>query len=426
MKSKKNVANEDKPVETVNHLKHLKADPQNARLHNPRNIGTIVDSLHEVGAARSIVIDENNVVLAGNGVVEAAGEAGIEKVRVVEADGNEVIAVRRRGLTPQQKTRLALFDNRAAELAEWNPEELVRLDKECPQMLEGMFYDGELETILEDAGISDVNEVDAEPQVDKAAELQKKWGVKSGDLWQLGSHKLICGDCTDAKTVARVMGGEKAQLVATDPPYGVKYGDKLDAANPVMHGVRSIQNDNLDADQLQDLWRRAFKLAADSSVPGGAIYAAAAAGDMLLASMQAFDGSGYTFKWQLVWLKDRPVLSRGDYHFKHENILYGWKEDAAHFFTEDRTQNSVFEYPRPSSSDEHPTMKPVELYEHLLRNSSKHGDIIYEPFSGSGTTLLACERLGRKARACEISPAYVAVALQRWADATGKTPVLIP
>ena len=133
----------------VTHLKHLVPDPQNARKHNPRNIGTIVDSLHEVGAARSIVIDENNVVLAGNGVVEAAGEAGIESVRVVEANGNEIIAVRRRGLTDSQKKRLALFDNRAAELAEWNPEELVRLEKECPEALEGMFQDGELAELLQ-------------------------------------------------------------------------------------------------------------------------------------------------------------------------------------------------------------------------------------------------------------------------------------
>lgn len=142
-----------KPVSDVTHLKHLTPDPQNAREHNPRNIGTIVDSLHDVGAARSIVIDENNVVLAGNGVVEAAGEAGIERVRVVEADGNEIIAVRRRGLSDMQKKRLALFDNRTAELAEWNPEELKRLEAEMPEALEGMFHDDELAALTgEDGG----------------------------------------------------------------------------------------------------------------------------------------------------------------------------------------------------------------------------------------------------------------------------------
>ena len=172
----------------------LVSDPENARKHNPRNIGAIVDSLHEVGAARSIVIDEDNVILAGNGVVEAAAEAGIENVRVIEADGNEIIAVRRRGLTALQKKRLALFDNRTAELAEWDPEELARLDKECPEALEGMFHDDELEVLLGDeSDTGGDGGGDADPKQDETVALVKKWGPNLGQLWGLGDIGFCAG-----------------------------------------------------------------------------------------------------------------------------------------------------------------------------------------------------------------------------------------
>lgn len=264
---------------------------------------------------------------------------------------------------------------------------------------------------------------DTEPQIDRAEELLQKWQVKTGDLWQLGDHRLICGDCTDPAVVEKVMGGGMARLVCTDPPYGVNYGGKLEAANPMGYRVRHIENDALSPEQLEALIRTAYFNCSAHAAPGAAIYAACPAGTPLPAAISAFKDSGFDFRWQLVWLKDQIVLSRADYHFKHENILYGWKSDGAHYFIDDRKQSSVFEYPRPKSSDEHPTMKPVELMEHLIRNSSEHGDAVLEPFDGSGSTLLACENLGRKCRAIEISPAYVAVALERWSQATGKTPV---
>ena len=167
------------------------------------------------------------------------------------------------------------------------------------------------------------------------------------------------------------------------------------------------------------LIRSAFKRAAESTLPGAAIYAASPAGPPLPSLIAAFDGSGFEFRWQLVWVKDALVLSRADYHFRHENILYGWKPDGAHYFTPSRKHDSVFEIPRPRVSDEHPTMKPVELVMRMVDNSSKPGDIVYEPFSGSGTTIIAAENLSRQCRACEISAPYVSVALQRYLDAFG-------
>ena len=238
-------------------------------------------------------------------------------------------------------------------------------------------------------------------------------------------HRVVCGDCTDAAVVDAVMMGEKAAMVWTDPPYGVKYGDKLDRANPMGYRVRTIQNDDLDKGDLEDLIRGAFKNASEVCQPGATRDAACPPGTPLPTAIAAFEGSGFTFHWQLVWVKDQLVLGRGDYHFRHENILYGWKHDAAHYFVDDRTQDSVFEIPRPKVSVEHPTMKPVELVEQMVRNSSRRGAIVYDPFIGSGTTMVSCQRLGRKCRGVEIDPGYAAVCLDRWATMTNGEPHLL-
>jgi len=251
--------------------------------------------------------------------------------------------------------------------------------------------------------------------VDRAEELREKWQTERGQLWEIGRHRLLCGDSTSAEDVARLMGGEKARLVWTDPPYGVSYGDKLEAANPMGYRVRQIANDDLPADELEAFLRKALSCAAANSVPGAAIYVACPAGTPLPALIGAFAGSGFDYRWQLVWLKDQMVLSRADYHFKHENILYGWKPDGAHYFTADRTQTSVFEVDRPKASPEHPTMKPPELIARMIENSSRPGAVVYDGFHGSGSTMVAAEQLGRRCYAMEIEPKYVAVCLERMA-----------
>lgn len=339
------------------------------------------------------------------------------EVVALEAD-RELTDEERRATSLLTVTAAASFDWDA--LASWDVGELVTWGLDTELLAQWNDDAANLREMLEAEQAEPP--ADPGPQIDRAEELREKWGVEVGQLWRLGEHRLICGDCTDKAVVERAMGGEKARMVWTDPPYGVNYG--ADAKHPSWR-QRTIENDNLPADELEQLIRDAFSNCSQHAEAGASIYAACPAGTLLPTAISAFDGSGFQYRWQLVWVKDSLVLGRSDYHFRHENILYGWKPDAAHYFTDDRTKDSVFEIPRPKRSDEHPTMKPPALIEAMLSNSSLADEIVIDPFCGSGSTLVACERLGRKCRAVEIEPKYVAVTLDRWATMTGKTPELV-
>ena len=237
------------------------------------------------------------------------------------------------------------------------------------------------------------------------------------------AHYLLCGDATKESDIKKLMGGEKADCIWTDPPYGVHYGDKLEKANPMGYRIRTIEGDNLSPEKLSEFLNSALVNMAEVSKNGTPIYVACPVGTLLPISIGAFIGSGFDFHWQLVWVKDQLVLSRADYHFRHENILYGWKAGGSHYFTQDRTQDSIFEVPRPKISNEHPTMKPVELIEQMLINSSKVNQIILDPFAGFGSTLIAAQKLGRRAFLMEIDEHYCDVCVTRWQNYTGKTAV---
>ena len=393
----------------------LLANPSNFRIHPDPQQQALAGSIDEIGYIHPVLVNKaTGHVIDGHLRVQLALRSDVKTLPVDYVELTE------------DEERLALLSlDPIAAMAAADREQLDAL-------LHGVNSDDErvqemLADLAEREGLEYGEEPPEDPgaQIDKAEELRVKWGVESGQLWELGEHRLICGDCTDRAVVKRVMGDSVCRLVWTDPPYGVNYGDKLDVSNSMGYRVRHIENDALPPDQLEELVRNALKNCCDSSLPGSAAYVACPAGTLLPTMIASFVGSGFDFHWGLVWVKDQLVLGRGDYHFKHENILYGWRDGAAHYFIDDRTQTSVFEYPRPKRSEEHPTMKPPELVEHMLRNSSEDGDIVADPFLGSGTTLVACERLGRKCRAIEISPAYCAVAIQRWVDMTGGIPVLL-
>jgi DNA modification methylase len=391
-------------AETVpTHIRDLVPDPANRRAHNPRNIGMVVDALQQVGAARSIVIDEDNVILAGNGVTEAAAEAGITKVRVIEATGDELIAVRRSGLTDEQKRALAIFDNRTGELATWDLEQLA-LDQGAGLSLQPFWTPEEEAALLAKkvvrGGKTDPGDVPPE----------RSTGIQPGDLFQLGAHRLLCGDATAPTDVTRLLGPDVPPLMVTDPPYGVDYDPTWRAAAGINRNAgklgRVANDDRAD-------WRAAWAL-----FPGHVVYVwhAGLKGDIVHASLVQ---EGFLPRAQIIWAKDRMALSRGDYHWQHEPCLYAVREGAAAHRTDDRTQTTLWTIPaREDHGHGHGTQKPVECMRRPMQNHALTD--VYEPFCGSGTTIIAAEQLGRRCLAIELEPRYVQVAIDRWEAFTGK------
>ena len=390
-------------------INNLKSDHKNARKRTDRSATLIAESLKRYGAARSIVIDENGRILAGNGTVEGAKKAGIDKVRIIEAEGDELIAVRRTGLTEDEKVGLAIADNRSSDLSEWDNEMLRQLSEEHD--LSPWFEDDELlaevlETVEGNTDPDDVPEPPAEPT------------TKPGDLWILGNHRLLCGDSTNIQHVERLMDGQKADMWLTDPPYNIAYegGTKK---------RRAIENDSMNADDFRAFLRDCYSLADSVLRPGGAFYVWHADTEGYNFRGAALD-IGWNVRQTLIWNKNNSAFGRSDFHWKHEPCLYGWKEGAAHSWHNDRKQTTVLDFNRPSRSEQHPTMKPVDLIEYCMGNNTRNGDIVLDSFGGSGTTLIAAERIGRKARLMELDPAYCDVIVKRWEDFTGNTAVCIP
>ena len=410
--------------EAVLPLDDLKPLHPNARKRTKRGAEMIVDSLQRFGAARSIVVDENNVVLAGNGTMEAAAIAGIARVRVVEADGSELIAVRRRGLTPEEKAALALADNRTAELAVWDDAVLAQLIAELPDVAKGLWTHQELREML--ASLQAAPE-DPGAQIDRAAELQRHWQTAAGQLWDIPSqsvpdrcHRVLVGDSTKADDVARLMDRELYDLLVTDSPYGVSYGEKNRFLNRIGKGNRiqtAMLGDEAPPEQMFAFWHRAFSALRAHAAPGAAYYITGPqGGDLLCFLLQALKEAGFPLRHTLIWAKNNLVLGRSDYHYQHEPILYGWVDGAAHTFNGGPGETSLWTIDRPMQSSLHPTTKPVALFERAVRNGSHVGGLVCDAFGGSGTTLVACERAARCARVMEIDPGYVAVTLQRLAD----------
>lgn len=395
----------------VSHVKDLHPDPQNARVHSPRNVGTIVSALHEVGAARSIVIDETGRVLAGNATLEAAGEAGIHRVQVVDADGETLIAVRRSGLTKQQKARLALFDNRAAELAEgWDVEVLKALQMDDVS-LDGLWGPDELadlyaESVTAREGRTDPDAVPAERATD----------IKPGDIFELGTHRLLCGDSTTAVDVGRVLGSCTPFLCVTDPPYGVNYDPKwrneAAAKGQLAYAARRVGE--VANDDRAD-WSAAWAL-----TPSDVIYSWHPPGATSLVHAHALQVSGFVLRMQIIWAKSNFPIGRGDYHVRHEPCWYAVRKGKVARRTNDRTQTTLWEINLDKNvGGGHSTQKPVECMARPIRNHDAAE--VYEPFSGSGTTIIACEQLQRRCFAIEIEPRYVQVAIDRWEAFSGVT-----
>jgi DNA modification methylase len=263
--------------------------------------------------------------------------------------------------------------------------------------------------------------VEVPARIDQAAELRVKWGTASRQAWQIGAHRLLCGDSREMAVVGRLWrdGGPKLRMIWTDAPYGVSYSEKNKFLNRGDRGNRiqtPIANDHLTPAEIEALFRDALAAVVKHCEPGATCYATVPGGPLQVRFIRAFESAGFTYKHGLVWVKNQFVIGMSDYHFRHEAILYGWLENGSHYWCGDRSQDSVFEIDKPHVSDLHPTTKPVELVARMIANSSRAGEIIYDPFCGSGTTMVAAQQLGRVGYGVEIDPGYVAVALQRLAD----------
>jgi len=381
-------------TETVE-IDTLVYDPANVRQHNEKNIEAIKASLSRFGQQKPIVVDADGVVRAGNGTLIAAKSLGWSSIQVVRTE-----------LRGAEATAYAIADNRTAELAEWDDEALaqqlamLRIESDALALATG-FDAREIERLLLDMRGVQEDEVPDPP----ASPI-----TKPGDLWLLGEHRLLCGDSTSATDVARLLDGAVPFLMVTDPPYGVEYDPewRMDAGltgNTARMG--KVTNDDR-AD-----WTEAWKL-----FPGDVAYVYHAG---LFAStvQQSLERAGFAIRAQIIWAKDRMAISRGDYHWQHEPCWYAVRDGRKSHRTDDRTQTTLWSIPaRDDSGHGHGTQKPIECMERPVRNHL--ADTVYEPFAGSGTTVIACERTVRACMAMEISPAYCDVAVQRWEALTGK------
>lgn len=393
-------------------ITELQYDPKNARRHPTRNMEAIASSLKEFGAARSVVMDADGIVRAGNGTLQAAREAGIEKALVVETTGEELVVVKRKDLKGAKAKKYGIADNRTAELAEWDTDALGDIVSDLVDAGEHLdvtgFTDKELRKVL---GLGDAMEDDQAP------EPPKDPVTKLGDVWTMGDHRLICGDSTKAEVVARILDGTVPFLMVTDPPYGVEYDpnwrSEAAAKGLIAYGARRegiVHND----DRAE--WTEAYKL-----FPGDVVYVWHAG---LYAAKVCFnlEQAGFDVRSQIVWSKPTFAISRGHYHWQHEACWYAVRTGRKAKWSGDRSQTTIWGISnRVDATDntEHSTQKPVECMARPIRHHGDKGDDVYDPFLGSGTTLIAAEKLERRCYGIELSPAYCDVIVERWENLTG-------
>lgn len=374
--------------------------------NNPRDnddaVDAVANSIKEFGWQQPIVVDNEGVIIAGHTRYKAAKKLGLKHVPVVVADN----------LTPDQVKAYRLADNKTAELADWD---MDLLNEELDQIRDidmSQFGFDDLDSLeLEDADTA------KDDNFDEATPAEPK--SKSGQIYQLGRHRLMCGDSTNKSDVKALMGGYQADLLLTDPPYNVDYTRKTKTA-------MKIANDHLKGDDFYKFLYSAFDCAKENMKDGAAYYVWYAAGTPTsYVFNKALNDVGMKVRQQLIWEKNQIVIGRQDYQWQHEPCLYGWNEDGSHAWYSDRKQSTVLHFDKPQRSDLHPTMKPIPLFDYQIKNSSKSGDIVLDLFGGSGTNIMACEQDGRTCYTMEFDPKYVDVIIKRWEEFTGKRAKLI-
>jgi site-specific DNA-methyltransferase (adenine-specific) len=378
---------------------------KNSRTHDDAQVAQIAASIKEFGWTNPILVDGDKGIIAGHGRLMAARKLGMTEVPVIEL----------KDLTPTQKKAYIIADNRLALNAGWDNQlltiELNELlaDKFSLDLLG--FNADELNALLNpveiNEGLVDEDEV-PEPPPEPITKL--------GDVWILGNHRLMCGDSTQIDQLEKLCNGRPVDMWLTDPPYNVAYEGKTKDA-------LTIKNDSMSDDSFRQFLRDSY-VAADVVMKQGAVFYIWHADSEGYNFRGAAHDTGWKVRQCLIWKKSTIVMGRQDYHWKHEPCLYGWKEGAGHLWAADRKQSTILEFDKPSRNGEHPTMKPVALFEYQMLNNTKGGDIVLDSFGGSGTTMIAAEKNGRVGYLMEFDPKYCDVIVKRWENFTGKTAVL--
>lgn len=412
----------------------LKLNDKNPR-KNDEAVDTVAKSIQEFGFKNPLIIDSDGTVWCGNTRLKAARKLGIEEVPCIVADD----------LTEEQIRKLALIDNKSSEIAEWDFE-----------LLKDELADLDMDEFDLDWGIDEALGIEKEVEednfdVDEAIPDEPK--AKLGDIYQLGEHRIMCGSSTNPEDMGKLFDGKIADLVVTDPPYNVNYGDKAEMLGDYEKGHRNtnkILNDNMDDLSFYNFLYDFYTQMNDHMKEGGAFYVFHSDSESLN-FRKALKDVGLQVRQTLIWVKNTLVLGRKDYQLKHEPCLYGWKDGAGHYFTDDRTETTVIEdkidlkklkkeemlklleeiysdkvsttiihEDKPLRNDLHPTMKPIKLCAKLIKNSSKPKQIVFDGFGGSGSTMMACEQTDRICYSMELDPKYIDVQIKRWEDFTGK------
>ena len=376
---------------------------RNSRTHSDEQVAQIAASIKEWGFTNPILIDIDGEIIAGHGRLLAAQKLGLKEVPCITAVG----------WSDAQKKAYVIADNKLALNAGWDNDMLAIEFGELKDLDFNLdligFNSDELANILkepETEGLTDEDAVPEAPEVPVTVE---------GDVWIMGKHRLMCGDSTSIDTLEVLCQNELVDMWLTDPPYNVAYEGKTKDA-------LTIQNDEMSDEGFRQFLTESYT-AADAVMKAGAVF-----------YIWHADSEGYNFRgaahdsgWQvrqcLIWKKQTMVMGRQDYHWKHEPCLYGWKGGAGHLWATDRKQTTILEFDRPSKNKEHPTMKPVELFEYQMLNNTKGSDKVLDSFAGSGTTAIACEKHGREARLMELDPKYCDVIIKRWQEFTGKSAI---
>lgn len=378
---------------------------KNSRTHSNEQVAQIAASIKEFGFNNPVLIDREGTIIAGHGRVMAARKLGL----------TEVPTIRLGHLNENQRKAYVIADNRLALNAGWDTEmlalELTDLKNEDFDLSLLGFDDDELAKLLQPETVEGLVDEDAVP------ELPEEPKTKLGDIYILGNHRLMCGDSTSQTDMEKLCGEQLVDMWITDPPYNVAYEggtkEKL-----------TIKNDNMEDNQFRQFLRDSYVTADTVMKPGAVFY-------IWHADLEGYNfrGAAKDANWVvrqcLIWKKSSLVIGRQDYHWKHEPCLYGWKDGAGHLWASDRKQTTILEFDKPNRNGEHPTMKPVELFEYQILNNTKGNDIVLDSFGGSGTTIIACEKSGRNARVMELDPKYCDVIVKRWEDFTGKTATLV-